>query len=1170
VIDRRVVVSAVVAVLAALPATAQYSRVLRSDAELELAAAREAAIEVVSADPMGADAVAAARWWADRLMDLQLPDEILDVAAGQRDPELGFLLARIGSVLSGRPPAGSLATVEIAGPFGVFSDLDLERNVVPPDGELPPLGTPWRGRGSTYRLRMQTATGGAAPPEAMRDDGVYLAAWTLDLDDSFAGWMAVEATGGINLDVDGSDIAGCRDCGVFDPGVSWFRVRFDPGRHRIRVEMGSASGPTVRISLFDDDGRPYAVRLEASDQGPWSAASVEPALPPAAAALEKAIGEGAADVDRLLLAAALAADRRDPRGEQRWLENARDSVPEDPRPRLQLARFFVDGSTGSALESDMKRARAELRHCVDIPYARLIERAVALREQRPEDSERMLGELVESHRDDPRVLRLWVEQAMRQGWAREVEDGIADLAAELPESPAVARLRIDALEALDRFDERRALLRSLLRREILDPGLVEDLATGCQLDDAVTALERLDERIDDPNLEIGLVRLHLSRGDTPQAREVLNRARARWGDLPAFDQLQLAVSAGDDEALDRSLGEVFRRDPGNLRWRAMSWQRGTPSFFDRFRVDVEDVVQNEREPGSDIDVVLLLDQAAERIFLDGSSLYYYHGVSRAITPVGARQASRLQPLPDTLWLRVRIHKPDGRVVVPADLSFRDGSVELDDVKPGDLVEEEYVAPVPATAAVRRGHLSPYIYRFADPERAFGLSEYVLLVPPSVELDIEGNFSGLERKEWDEDGLRAIRWRSEDLPPIPPEPLAPPTQELLPWVSYGFGVEWSDVGDIIRDRALPVIRPTPEIERWSAPLLAASDPPQAAESLMASLCNEVDAGRSSFSLSESAGESFSRRQGNRLAILAAALAANGWEVDLVLARPRPFAGTHLGVPTLDAFTEPLLVARRDGGELWLDVEEQRRGVGHIRAIFQGGDGLVLPLDRPNEPVRLLETLPSFPNPDLEQRTTVKARIDGVGNAEIHFEMPVRGRDAEGLRARVEGVSEESARLAFERIAGSLFPGASDVEGRLSSTEDGVELQLDLGVRSACERRDDEMECRSLVLARPLVPVLASLPERTFPLILQIPLLRRIELELDPPDGWTIDRAPRRLQAGWGTVEERLEAGDGRFLSVLEIEMPAQTVSPEDYPAFARFCHAVDELVSRPPTLTRQPR
>jgi hypothetical protein len=38
-------------------------------------------------------------------------------------------------------------------------------------------------------------------------------------------------------------------------------------------------------------------------------------------------------------------------------------------------------------------------------------------------------------------------------------------------------------------------------------------------------------------------------------------------------------------------------------------------------------------------------------------------------------------------------------------------------------------------------------------------------------------------------------------------------------------------------------------------------------------------------------------------------------------------------------------------------------------------------------------------------------------------------------------------------------------------------------------------------------------------------------------------------------------------VLDIALPAQTVAPDDYRAFARFCQAIDELTTRPPSLER---
>jgi hypothetical protein len=323
-----------------------------------------------------------------------------------------------------------------------------------------------------------------------------------------------------------------------------------------------------------------------------------------------------------------------------------------------------------------------------------------------------------------------------------------------------------------------------------------------------------------------------------------------------------------------------------------------------------------------------------------------------------------------------------------------------------------------------------------------------------------------------------------------------------------------------------------------------------------------------SLSSTAGESFSRRSGNRLGIVASVLADNGWDLSLVLARPSPFAGRNLGVPTLDAFTEAVLVARRDDREVWIDLEEQRRGVGHIRPILQGGDGLVMPLSRPVDPVTIMNPLPSFDNPELEQVVKVAATLEPSGNAQIDFETKLRGREAERLRQRVEGSPVERANQLYEQLAANLFPGGLGVRGDLSTDDEGTVMRLELTLPNACEPDRDALVCRSLDLARPLVPALASLPERSYPLVLQLPILRRLELDLTLPDGWSIDRPARRLQTPWGSVDEELRVDGDRVRSVLRLVIPARTVSPEEYPEFARFCHAVDELSSRPPRLRPQ--
>ena len=52
-----------------------------------------------------------------------------------------------------------------------------------------------------------------------------------------------------------------------------------------------------------------------------------------------------------------------------------------------------------------------------------------------------------------------------------------------------------------------------------------------------------------------------------------------------------------------------------------------------------------------------------------------------------------------------------------------------------------------------------------------------------------------------------------------------------------------------------------------------------------------------------------------------------------------------------------------------------------------------------------------------------------------------------------------------------------------------------------------------------------------------------------------------------LDEILDGDAARNESVLTLQLPPQTVTPEEYPEFARFCQAVDELMSRPLTVRR---
>ena len=1156
------------AVLFATTATADWWAVQQADADFDLPTARREALATIAEDPTSADAVAAAGWWLNQIGNLPDPEEILTVSGDARDPELGFLLARIESGLNGRPPSGSLATAELAGPFGVFDILDLERGAAPSDAELPPPNTVFRDPWEPVRLTMTTLDGIIGPPEVVTARGVFTVLWTIGLETAFDGWMAVEANGSFELSLDGRWADSRRYCGQREAEVLWYRVRLDAGRHRLRADIAARGRPEVRVSFSDASG--HAVTLpvaEDGEAGGWADSEIEVGEPPAMRGLVERLGATATMVD-YLLAATLSEHRRDPERWREFIEAASRIEPESPWPRLAFAWYWVTAPTGEDAETTRLRAREHLRSASGVPTSLLLERGLALRERREEDHERILDILVDEHFDDVRVLRMWIHEALGRGWVREAEDGLSRLHAALPGSREAAEVELEVLEALERWQERQQLLGALALTEPLDLRFVDELAEGCLVAEAIEVIRRLRLQAEDPDLDVELIRLLYSAGRLEEATLELEAVRRRWGSLMAVDEMTLAVTAHDPQAMTRALATAVERSPSSLDLLTLAWRNGETPFFQPYRLSLDEVVTRVDTEIDGVDAVLLLDQAVERVFVDGSSLYYYHGVTRALTPVGARQASRLQQLPDSYRLKVRIHKEDGSVVVPSALGENGGAIELEDVDPGDLVEEEYVARVGATGASRRGHLPPYVYRFADPERAFGLSEYLLLVPSGLELMVEGNFDGVERSEWDVDGLRVIRWRAESVPPIPEERFAPPASELLPWVSYAFGVSWADVGDAVRDRLLPILVTTPELKEWSAALLAEGPPEVAVENLVTGVIDEIEPGRGVLDFSASAGGSYSRARGNRMGIVAAALLEAGWEVDLVMARTRPFAGTHLLVPTFDTFMSPLLRVERDGTEIWLDLEQERRGIGRIDAILQGSDGLLIPLSRPEENVSILEALPVFENPDLEEEMKVVALVDSAGDASLTVTIAIRGPQAERVVEQIRSVPTERVSLVYQQMAANFVPSASDVTGRIDRIDDGIELELGMRSPGICRPDGESLVCRRLVFSKPLVPVLAALPTRRYPLIMPVPVLQRNELVIEAPEGWTVDGAPRRIETRWGSVVETIERDGRRHRSVLQLELPAQTVAPDDYPEFARFCHAVDELNSRPPVLNRE--
>ena len=1178
-IVRRLMPVLVILAAAGVGDGATWWDVRQADAQMDLGRARTEALKVIEGDGRSAEAVAVGAWWLGSLDSLPDPAEILEVVTPPINPELAFILGLIESELVAMAPAGVFADAELSGPWGTFGRLGLERDVVPPDTELPPLGTPWNGPGTHYRVRIASEDGRISVPPSLRLGGVVLAAWTIDAPDTIDAYLVVEAQGDLNLDVDGIRVDEIRFAGIDDPGVSWYRVHLAAGRHRFRAAMAPQALASVRLSLFDDESGP--VILPPTDPREqiqrWAPSTVTRTTPPTPN-VDAPDGDGPAE---LLRAVEIARMRSDTPLQKTLLDRALAAAPDEPMVNLAAATFSLLEPTGEATEVVTRRAADFLHRCRELPIAPLVDRLLATRQNRIEDIQRLQEELIEDNPSDVRVLRLRITQAVHRGWPQEAAEALEALERALGPTESVERLRLRVLEGMEHWTGYRHVLRSLAVQGPLRRDNIAQLAEGCSTETAIDLIDKLRRRVRDPDLDADHIRLLLRSERHDEAREALDQALDTWGVLPPLSGLDLSLALGSADRDDSqpmaahadmgpSIAQALARHPTDLDLMTLAWRQGAiEPFWAAFHVDAADIVRSSSVSEEGVDAVLLLDQAVERIFPDGSSLYYYHGLSKALTPAGARQASALEQMPNAVRITLAIIKPDGRKVVPAEITPTSRGISLGEVEAGDIVEEEYVAAVSAISPNMPGHLSPYVYRFADSDRAFGLSEYILLHPPEIDLAVDGLFTGLETTTGSHGGLTSRRWRAKDVPATPDEPFGPPILELLPWVTYGFGTDWGTVGDGLLNRLIPVLRPTRELRLFAEQHLRGETPGDQLRSLVSALLESVEAGSSPLDLNVSAGAALSRGQGNRLGILAALLLSADWEVDLGLSRPAPFAGTHLEVPSADAFMLPILRVRRGSTEIWVDLHEETSGVNHLSPILQGSDALMLPLTDPGADVFLLSDLPTFPNRHLEEHTTLEAVIDTDGAAEVIFTMWLRDAQATRFAENLRSVPPDRINTVFGRLASGLFPGAENVRGEVNHHDERLEIRFLMNLPDACGVQGDTMECRGFNTASPFAPVLASLSERRQPLILQLPILRREEVTIQPPPGWAAHRRPaRRLSTSWGHVDETVETIGGRRSSTLVLEIPAVTVMPENYPEFARFCRAIDELISRPPRFERQ--
>ena len=253
-----------------------------------------------------------------------------------------------------------------------------------------------------------------------------------------------------------------------------------------------------------------------------------------------------------------------------------------------------------------------------------------------------------------------------------------------------------------------------------------------------------------------------------------------------------------DPAFDKAMIHLERLEPAQRLVLAERRVAGQPvsadAFFTAFAPDEASAWQ-AAEDLTNASTVEVLDSGMVYLSADGSALGRVHTVTLALDRKGTEDLHEVPAAGTPLVARVR--KKDGTTREPV---IVEGSWVMPSLDPGDAVELEYEWSTDGTWGAPA---SLGIWRFASFDRPFGLSRYVVYVPPGLNVELRTvHFVGTHvTEQWGGGTVHVLT--TEHTPRQEAEPMMPSYVEILPCGQFSTDKDLSGAEQTWRQTALVV-------------------------------------------------------------------------------------------------------------------------------------------------------------------------------------------------------------------------------------------------------------------------------------------------------------------------------------------------------------------------------
>jgi hypothetical protein len=518
----------------------------------------------------------------------------------------------------------------------------------------------------------------------------------------------------------------------------------------------------------------------------------------------------------------------------------------------------------------------------------------------------------------------------------------------------------------------------------------------------------------------------------------------------------------------------------------------------------------------------------------------------------------MPPPPSWCWTEVR---------EPEEIAGKD-SISAPDLGPGDFVEWETIEYREPEGGFAPGFVGDRFF-FQSLELPLHLSEYILVVPASLELDFDRRAGAPPPEVTRGSAEHLYRFVARKMPQLFAEPASVSHNEWIPSVRASSGVTVEGWAKMLADGLYGIARSSPALRVLANQVVKGVDRRQngwaAALVRWAKQNIETETG-----LGDPATATLARGRGNRAAVIVALARVLGLPAELVLARPRsevPAAEAPVA-QELDDFSEVLVRFAGDSPPVFVDPRWKHAPLGYLHPALDGARCLVLGDGS-------LVTARSTDDDARQVHLDLRLEPDGAGVGEVREDL--RGWPAIEWAASFERLRGDESKLRQEFEQSWLnhhFPGArlERLAIEASKSQEGkAVLRYAFSSSSLATRQGDELRLLpTFFRSQPGRRFATEGQRRTALLIGPDPPLA-LEAEIRLPAGATVLDAGRDgsvLTGPQGLLEfsetrqiqlQPSRSGTGPSILIRRrAHLPLSRVEPAEYPAVARELRRIDPI------------